>query len=60
MSKGLNQYSGRERREVIKRRLTKDAGGLGTLAAKDAQKYVLVEAVVEVEADDVEPTTTQE
>ena len=40
MSKGLNQYKGKERREVIERRLRVDAGGLGTLAAKDAQRYI--------------------
>ena len=36
MSKGLNQYRGVERVEVIARRVRQDQGGIGTWAAKDA------------------------
>lgn len=40
MSQGLSQMNNKERRAAIERRLRVDAGGLGTLAAKDAQKYL--------------------
>ena len=43
MSKGLSQYSNKERREAIARRLNGKAEGLGFLAAKDAEKYLTKE-----------------
>lgn len=39
MSKGLNQYHGKAKSEVILRRIAQGAGGIGTWAAKDALKY---------------------
>jgi hypothetical protein len=40
MSKSIRSYPEHERRKVIDRRIAKNAGGLGTLAAKDALKKI--------------------
>ena len=40
MSKGIRNYPEQERRQVIDRRIQINAGGLGTLAAKDALKKI--------------------
>ena len=40
MSKSIRSYPEQERKRVIDRRIAKDAGGLGTISAKEALKII--------------------
>jgi hypothetical protein len=47
MAKGLRNYSEAEQEKVISARLQSNTGGLGYLAAKDAQEGALRRALIE-------------
>jgi hypothetical protein len=47
MAKGIRNYPKNQRKEVIARRVESNTGGLGYLAAVDAQRYVTREELIE-------------